>query len=325
MKLIKNTLALVACSAVVAPAFAANVTIYGQANVSVQYSDEGEGRFTEMKSNASRIGFKGQHALNEHVEVIYQTEFQVDMDDEDTFTARNQFIGLKSVFGEVLLGKNDSILKQSQGKADLFSDLNGDIRVLWAGENRLNNSVTYKSPQLNGFQLGATYMFEDDPDSKDGLSLAAFYGDKYLKKSKLYAAFAYDYDVKGFDTLRATLQGKFADVTLNLIVHNQENIETGAEMNGAMISATYSIGATTLKGQYQIANHQSNHDSANLIKVGNDDLDSDSLGNNNSGFTAGIDYKLAASTKLYAFYTAFDIKTENKDTDYLAVGIQYDF
>ena len=29
------------------------------------------------------------------------------------------------------------MMKQSQGKVDLFSDLNADIKVLWKGENRM--------------------------------------------------------------------------------------------------------------------------------------------------------------------------------------------
>jgi len=317
MKLVKSTLTLAVCLILAQPTLAANVELYGRADVSLQSSDSGEGSFSEIKSNASRIGFKGTHALNEGLEVVYKAEFEVDIDgDGDTFKARNQYIGLKGGFGEVLLGKNDSMLKQSQGKTDLFSDYNADIKHLWVGENRLNDTITYKSPKFNGFQLGATYMAEDEVDGKDAFSVAAFYGDKKLKKSKIYAALAYDSEVKGqskdksvtkteYDTMRATVQGKLVGVTLGLMVQNQENIHTGAEMDGMMVSAKYKVGAATLKGQYQIADHKG--------------------GDKNTGITAGVDYKLAKSTKLYAFYTTFDIKTDHRDEDYLAAGIQYNF
>jgi len=317
MKLVKNTLAFTICSILAQPAFAANIDIYGRADVSLQSSDSGEGNFSEIKSNASRIGFKGAHKLNDDLEVIYKAEFEVDIDgDGDAFKSRNQYIGLKGGFGEVLLGKNDSMLKQSQGKGDLFSDLNADIKYLWVGENRLSDTVTYKTPKFNGFQLGATYKAEDEVDGKDAFSVAALYGDKKLKKSDFFASIAYDSEVKGqskdksvskteYDTIRATVQGKLAGVTLGLILQNQENVETGAEMDGFMVSAKYSLGAATLKGQYQVADH--------------DDAEK------NTGITAGVDYKLAKSTKLYAYYTTFDIKTDNRDEDYLAVGIQYKF
>jgi predicted porin len=292
-----------------------SIDIYGRADVSFQSSDSGEGSFTEVKSNASRIGFKGDYVIDESLTVVYKAEFEVDLDgDGDVWKARNQYIGLKGGFGEVLLGKNDSMLKQSQGKTDLFSDYNGDIKHLWVGENRLKDTVTYKSPKFSGFQLGATYQAEDEVDGKDAFSIAAVYGDKKLKKSKVFASVAMDSDVKGkskdgaasgyFDTIRATVQGKLAGVTLGLMVQNQENIDTGAEMDGVMVSAKYTLGAATLKGQYQIADHKD--------------------GDDRSGITAGVDYKLAKGTKLYAYYTTFDMDTAN-DEDYLAAGIQYKF
>ena len=126
-----------------------------------------------------------------------------------------------------------------------------------------------------------------------------------MKKSNVFASLALDSEVNGYDTIRATVQGKLADLTLGLMIQNQENIDTGAEMDGIMVSAKYKIGDTTLKGQYQFADHKDSE--------------------KNTGITAGVDYKLASNTKLYAFYTNFDMKTENSDTDYLAAGIQYNF
>jgi len=298
------------------PAMAASVDIYGRADLSVQSSDEGEGKFTEIKSNASRIGFKGTHALNDDIEVVYKSEFEVDMDgdSDDVFKTRNQYIGLRGLFGEVLLGKNDTMLKQSQGKVDIFSDHNGDVKTLWVGENRLSDTLSYKTPKYQGFQFGLTYIAEDEVDGDDAYSMAVFYGDKELKKSNIYAAVAYDSEVKGkssdgaaagnFDTMRATISGKVADITLGLMLQNQEDIATGAEMDGVMVSAKYSFDKVTLKGQFQSADHKD--------------------GDSRNGITAGIDYKLAKSTKLYAFYTTFDLDTSN-DEDYLAAGIQYKF
>lgn len=307
MKQVKTVLAFTTATILAQPVLAASVDVYGRADLSIQSSDDGDGSYSEVKSNASRIGFKGTHKLNESLDVIYQAEFEVDIDgdSDDVFKARNQFVGLKGEFGEVLLGKNDSMLKQSQGKTDLFSDLNADIKVLWKGENRLSDTITYKSPKFSGFQIGVTYVAEEDVEGQDAYSIAAFYGDKKLKKSNVFASVALDSEVNGYDTVRATVQGKLADVTLGFMIQNQENIETGAEMDGIMVSAKYKLGDATLKGQYQLADHK----------------DSDK----NTGVTAGVDYKLASSTKLYAFYTNFDMKTTNSDKDYLAAGIQYNF
>jgi predicted porin len=113
-----------------------------------------------------------------------------------------------------------------------------------------------------------------------------------------------DSEVKGYDTTRATVQGKVAGVTLGAIYHTQEKVDGGAEMDGFMVSAKYKIEKVTLKGQYQTADYD-----------GSDTL---------SGVTVGADYSLAKSTKLYAFYTSFDMDT-GADEDYLAAGIQYKF
>jgi len=308
MNLVKNTLAIAVSSVMALPTFAADIDIYGRADLSVQKSDEGAGSFTEVKSNASRIGFKGTHQLEDGLAVIYKAEFQVDLDGDsakgDSITDRNQYVGLKGAFGEVLLGKNDTMLKQSQGKVDLFSDLNGDIKSLWKGENRMADTISYKSPKFNDFRIGVTYIAEDAVDEEDAISVAVFYGDKKLKKSTVYASIAMDSEVKGYDTTRATIQGKVSGITLGAIYHTQEKIDGSAEMDGFLVSAKYKIDKVTVKGQYQTADYDG--------------------GDSKSGVTVGADYSLAKSTKLYAFYTSFDMDS-GADEDYLAAGIQYKF
>ncbi|NQY34652.1 MAG: porin [Alteromonadaceae bacterium] len=308
MNLIKCTVGITILSILAQPAFAedkqASVVIYGKANLSVQSSDDGEGSYTEIKSNASRIGLLGTHQLQDGLEVIYKAEFQVDLDGDsakgDSITDRNQYVGLKGSFGEVLLGKNDTMLKQSQGKVDLFSDLNADIKHIFKGENRMADTLSYKSPKVNGFQVGVTYIAQDSVDADNAYSVAVFYGDKYLKKSNLFASVAIDSDVNNYDITRATVQGKIAGVTLGAMIQTQEKISDATEMDGYMISAKYSFGKATFKGQYQTTDKDVN------------------------GITLGVDYKLAKSTKLYTFYTTFDMDS-GSDEEYLAAGIEYKF
>lgn len=308
MKLSYSTLATALLATISVSSFAADVTIYGKANVSVQSSDEGEGSFTEVKSNASRIGFKGTHELSDGLSVVYKAEFQVDLDGDsdkgDSITDRNQYVGLKGNFGEILLGKNDTVLKQSQGKVDLFSDLNGDIKNLWKGENRMADTITFKSKKFNGLQFGMTYVAEDSVDGEDATSIAVTYGDSALKKSKFYASVAIDSEMKGYDVTRATLQGKLAGFTLGAMVQTQEEVSSGKEMDGFLASAKYSIDNWSLKAQMQTANFDG--------------------GDDKSGVTVGADYKLAKNTKLYGFYTTFDMDS-GADEDYLAAGIEYKF
>lgn len=307
MKFTKQAIALAVLSASSFAASAATVDVYGKANLTFQMSDDGDGSYTEVKSNASRIGLKGSHELGNGLTVVYKAEFQVDMDGDadENISDRNQYVGLKGSFGEVLIGKNDTVLKQSQGKIDLFSDLNGDIKNLWKGENRMADTLTYKSPKFSGFQVGVTYIAEDGVDGDDAISAAVTYGDAGLKKSKLYAAFAVDSEVKGYDTIRAAVAGKVSGVTLGAMVQTQESVSSGTETDGLMVSAKYGLTKkVALKAQVQTANTDG--------------------GDDKSGFTVGADYKLAKNTKAFAFYTTYDMDS-GADEDYLAVGLEYKF
>ncbi|GAA5131754.1 porin [Thalassotalea piscium] len=305
MKRSKRIISTAILSALSLNVAAADVSFYGKANVSVQSSDDGQGSYSEMKSNASRIGFKGTHTLSNELEVIYQAEFQVDLDgDGDTFSQRNQYIGLEGSFGQVLFGKNDTVFKQAQGKIDLFNDLNGDIKVLWKGENRMSDSITYKSPSFSGVQLAFTYVLEDSLDKDDAYSVAVSYGDKNLKKANVYAAIAIDSEMKGYDAVRATIQGKVAGFTLGAMAQSQEKVDGSAEMTGYLVSAKYGMYNWTFKGQLQAADHDG--------------------GDDNSGISIGADYTLSKSTKLYSFYTTYDMDS-NSDQDYLGLGIDYKF
>lgn len=308
MKLIHNLVVAAIMSSLTASVTAAEIDIYGKANLTVQSSDEGDGSFTEVKSNASRIGFKGTYDLGDGIDVIFKAEFQVDLDGDsakgDSITDRNQYIGLRGAFGEVLLGKNDTMLKQSQGKVDLFSDLNGDIKSLWKGENRMADTISYKSPALSGLQLGVTYVAEDSLDGEDATSIALFYGDKELKKSPLFASIAIDTEMKGYDAKRATISGKLAGVILGAILHTQEKLSNGEELDGLLISAKYGFDKITVKGQFQTASVDG--------------------GDDKSGFTLGADYKLAKSTRLFTFFTSFDMDSGSEE-EYLGAGIEYKF
>lgn len=300
MKMFKTLVATSILASVPAAAIADPV-VYGKANLTVQSSDDGTDSTTEIKSNASRLGIKGSQKLDNGLEMVYQYEVQVDVSDESkelNLTSRSQFIGIRGSFGEVLLGRNDTVLKQSQGKVDVFSDLEGDLKVLWKGENRMNDSITYKSPKFNNFQVGVSYILdEDNDDSSTSLSLA--YGDSALKKGKFYAAVAMDNEVKGYDATRITFSTKVSDVIVGAMFQTQENVATGEDKSGYLVSAQYKLGEYNLKGQFQT-------------------LEDD------NGFTVGVDRKLAKNSKVFAFYTTYNFDMSEDET-YLGLGLEQKF
>jgi predicted porin len=299
----KSTLVLAMALAGAATVQADPVTVYGQLNVSAQSSDEGDGRFSELKSNSSRFGLKGDYALDNDLTLVYQLEWGVDMADVgggDNITSRNQYVGLKGNFGEVRLGRHDTALKDAQGKIDLFSDYEADVKNLWRGEVRASDSVTYYTPTYNNFGVHLTYIMEDAADAEDAFSASVYYGDENLKNTAYYAAVSMDSDVAGFDAMRVQAQGKVAAVKLGAIYHSQENIVSGLEQDGWLLSAAYPMGKTELKAQYQTLE-------------------------DNDAVSVGVDYKAGKNTTLFAWYSSFNFDITAPDRDYLAVGIKHKF
>ena len=298
--MLRTLLATSILAAVAAPVYA-DVTVYGKVNVSVQSSDDGEESITELKSNASRFGFKGAEKLDGGLTLVYKYEMQVDVTDESgekNIKSRNQYVGLKGNFGEVLLGRNDTVFKQSQGKFDLFSDYEADIKNLWKGENRMSDSITYKTPKFNGVQFGISYILDEENDDA-ATSFSAVYGDKELKKGKYYAAIAVDSEVKGYDATRVTFGTKVSGVKLGAMYQTQESVEDGTEKTGFLVNAQYKLGKNNLKAQYQT-------------------LEDD------SGLTLGVDHKLGKSTKAFAFYSSFNFDAA-EDESYLGLGLEHKF
>lgn len=298
----KKTLLLAMFVTAALPLQADPLTVYGRINVSAQSSDEGAGSFSELKSNASRFGIKGDYQLDGELSLVYQLEWEVDLTDEPNeknIKSRDQFIGLKGSFGTIKAGRNDTALKLSQGRIDLFGDYEADIRTLWRGENRMSNSLAYISPKFSGFSVLVSHIMEDSPAGKDGQSFALLYGDDNLKESVFFASVAMDSEVNGYDATRLTGQFKVAGLKVGAGLQQQEAVITGKKEDGWLANLAYPLDKYEFKAQYQTLEE-------------------------NDGFSLGADYKLGKETKLFAWYTSFDF--DNKvDSDYLAVGIEHRF
>ncbi|MBV1885196.1 MAG: porin, partial [Gammaproteobacteria bacterium] len=131
----KPTLSL-AAAALLAQATAISaapeITVYGKANVTLNSVDEEsvdpldpDAAIDEwqLNSNASRLGVKGKHAVNEDLNAIFQLEYEVFIDDgtnseNNALKQRNIYAGLQGEFGTVIAGKHDTPLKLAQGKID---------------------------------------------------------------------------------------------------------------------------------------------------------------------------------------------------------------
>ncbi|MFQ3267113.1 MAG: putative porin [Colwellia sp.] len=309
MKQVKKFIVMSVCSLLIVPMVAAEqasnkvqkskeiIDFYGKLNISLQATKEKGESFNELKSNASRVGVKGKYYLENDLTAIYKLEWQVNINDDtkDTLTARNQWVGVKGSFGELTVGRSDTTLKVSQGKFDLFNDYEGDLKHLFIGENRVADSVTYKSPFFKHFQVLSSYIISDDHENDNPYSLGIFFGDLNLKKTDFFLSVAHDENMpvkfKGFDGVgnsisiteplantRVTGMYKFGDLRLGVMFVDTEVVTTGKSETGYAANVSYKRGKVLVKVEYQ------EFAGADVISI-------------------GADYKLGKKTKVYAWYT----------------------
>lgn len=279
---------------------------YGKLNLSVQNANEAGNSFSEVKSNASRLGVKGQGDLDHGLTAIYQAEYEINPDDGDkdgkTMTQRNTYAGLKGGFGEVIVGMFDTPLKKLQKKVDLFNDLEGDIKnVITKSDNREENSVQYTSPKFAGLQLKVDQIASEDKSSarKDATSTSLTYS-----RDNYYVGVAYDNKVEANTTsvLRAVTQVSLGDAQLGALWEKQD--KDGDKTEGWLASVSYKVAGVKLKAQHG-ESEINNAEGARTTSV-------------------GADYKLGKGAKTYVYYTANNYKTA-VNTEYAGVGIEYKF
>lgn len=306
----------VAATSLVPAAAMADITLYGKANVSLEWVEEGEESHTALESNASRLGFKGSEKINDYVEAIYQLEYEAHFDDgSTTFGQRNIFAGLKGGFGQIIGGRFDTPLKMAQHKVDVFNDLRGDIKnFISPNEIRSQNTVMYSTPSLGGFVAHAAYISSENEEVDDGKSVSLTYS-----TDSLYLALAFDQDVRteNAEALRAVAQYSVSGWQFGLLLEQSE--DEGADKEDAWLaSVLYNLNADwAVKAQFA----QSDIPFTYATNVQTDSSESLSL---------GVDYKLSKNFVVYGFYT--DISAEDEgvaedvvDNSYVGLGVDFRF
>ena len=349
----KKLLALAVAGAFAAPlamADTSNVTIYGTINMSVDSVDGGSfsapgtpaqsataERRTRISSNNSNLGFKGTEDLGNGLSAIWQYETAIAFDEQSrdsignsdsrgTTGARNTFAGFSSkTMGALTFGNQESPMKTSISKLDMFANTIGDYRTLIGPQVRMASSALYASPSFGGFDFKVGYSARNEAgnDATTGSVSDPSYwsGSLTYANGPILAAVAHEVEkgvtaaatatstliVNGVpatitvstpaaDTKQTTSRAGFgynfgvAKVGLgwNTTKLNNNVTSTSTKVNSWLLSGAYNIGKTTLKGQYVRS--------------------SDTKGNTVSSegakqWTLGADYSLSKRTNLYALYT----------------------
>ncbi|MBE9400764.1 porin [Acinetobacter albensis] len=303
-------------------------TLYGKLNVSVDSYDNGKDTVTELNSNNSRLGVKGEEKLTEQLSAVYQAEWEVDVDGgDDVFKKRNIFAGLKwANLGTLKAGIMDTPFKDAgTGYRDVFNDYaHADIREMMYGEERVENVIGIKTdPKLMKGLVFALQAQQGESNSEttaytdgardsigDGISTSLAYTNKDLGFEAVIAGnfnSIGDFKAVGIsnapaDAIRVGASydlGKIGATGLFLgamwqTAEISDYVGTEAysnvEEDAWLVSATYKLANTpwTLKAQYQ----QADTDYA-VLGGASGDSSVDQWG-------IGADYKLNSQTKLFA-------------------------
>lgn len=298
-----------------------DVTIYGKANLTINKIEEESSSAADdewqLNSNASRLGVKGQYAISDTLQAIYQMEYEVYIDDgssssskgSDTFEQRNIYAGLKGSFGSIIAGKHDTPLKLAQGKIDRFNDqVLGDIKNVMEGEDRVSNIVMYTTPSISGFQATLAMIPGEDSGSgndslADGTSMSINYKNDWVS-----AAIARNDDVDSQDVMRVAADFKLGDSQLGVIWQDAEKTDGSADEDSLLVSGQHHLGSGWIvKAQYVVTEYS--HDSED------------------TQIAVGVDKKLNKKAKVFAYYSVVerDSSVDTNDDSSFAVGYEIKF
>ncbi|ROS05459.1 putative porin [Sinobacterium caligoides] len=297
--------------------------VYGRLNVTYQYEDNADSDGVwKLENNSSRLGFKGETAIDSGLNILYQLEFGVEVDDGekdgDTFSQRDIFLGLEGSWGQLKAGRLTIPFKQAKGDFDRFNDLQGELGKIIDGENRLSNTLQYASPELLTGLVAKLAVIPgegegDEDDAADAASASLVY-----KREQLYLALAVNNNIKQQDQLRlvttwhwgALGEGLFSVGALYQHSKGHDDdfryIDGKDEADAYGGSAVYALRKNSVKVQYIVSDR-----SARM---------SDS-----SQFSVALDHQLGERSVLYTYYADRKADEREYETRYLAVGLKHSF
>jgi predicted porin len=176
------------------PAHAQSSQIYGQVRLSANSVKTGGADRTELRDNASRLGFRGTEDLGGGLRASFGLEMGVDADAGTTTapTFRHSYAALRGNWGTVALGRLDSanptgspLYSQVTAITSFAANDAGATAIgtsILNSRNRVSNAVGYQSPNWDGFDVRVRYYLRGaaaTPDAENGaksLDLGLNYG-----------------------------------------------------------------------------------------------------------------------------------------------------
>lgn len=310
------------------------VQLYGQVRLTANHLSSGSaGSKTELRDNASRLGFRGREDLGGGLGANFELEMGVDADTGAATVPqfRDSHVGLTGSWGALSLGRLDS---SNPTGSPLYSQVTSIVSFapndagataigtsMLNARNRTSNALGYMSPTWNGLNLRARYYMRGTtaaPDTEDG-SRSVDLGVNYAA-GPIRAAVGYGNDRRHGGLLanelshkwQAGLRYDFGDIEPYVLVGREFYNKTRTSRHDVdywLVGARYSTGVHAL--------------TLNVIKR---DVQT-SLTGERRRWQLGYTYALSKRTELQAFYDhdGVDSSRNNVRVRAFGVGMRHDF
>jgi predicted porin len=324
-----------------------NVTIYGVAAAGFVTSSgdrnstlKKNGNFSGIQSGilaGSRIGFKGEEGLGNGLKAVFTLEYNLNIDDNTgiggsggsttALAARQQFVGLNhNKLGQVALGRqyapgygasarNDALVSSAAASSQEVLRTASGSKIAASSAARINNAITYTSPNWSGFTVSGIYGFGES--GTQASAAVAGNGVSQGNDGVFGAGLNYANGPMNIDLVYQSLQGR--SVNAGVSVATQDSV------NEWMLAGTYDFKIVKLFASYQDlndSNGNSAQDASNkmwslgatmpvftngTVRFSYSDLSWDRNGAGGSdSWALGYTHALSKRTTLYTTYTYTD-------------------
>ncbi|GJG94877.1 porin [Cupriavidus pauculus] len=177
----KKSLVLLAVSTLTGSAYAqSNITLYGVADAGVEFTTNAgrngnsQVRLTSGNLSGSRWGLRGTEDLGQGLKALFVLESGFDLDtgvsgQSGRLFGRNAYVGAESRYGTLLLGRQQTSLRDFANIYDpaALADRYGILSIAPEFAARADNSVKYIG-QFGGLTASAFYSFQSNGNEVPG-------------------------------------------------------------------------------------------------------------------------------------------------------------
>jgi predicted porin len=152
--------------------------LYGKVRISTSYVDQASaGSSLHVSDHKTRLGIKGSSFQSNPYSLFYKLEVGIDVVDQhkssqDFLISRDTYLGLKTPYGNISLGRQNTPFKSSIVMVDLFNHTLADADAIMGRSSlgsdinlRYNNSIYLKSRWIKNFQFGFMHSADDNINS----------------------------------------------------------------------------------------------------------------------------------------------------------------